>query len=46
MCFLFILTMKTICFNYRNTLFQRQKQFVSKIETPMKLSRLSIGDDF
>ena len=38
--------MKTICFNYRNTLFQRQKQNVSKLETPMKLSHLSIGDDF
>ena len=46
MCFLFILDMKTICFDYGNTLFQRQKQFVSKIETPMKLSRLSLVDDF
>ena len=37
--------METICFTDGNTLFQRQKQIVSKLETPMKQSRLSVGDD-
>ena len=46
MCFLFILVMETLCFNNGNKVFQRQKQNVSKLETPMKLSHLSLGDDF
>ena len=37
--------METICFTDGNTLFHRQKQNVSKLETPMKQSRLSVGDD-
>ena len=37
--------METLCFANGNTLFHRQKQVVSKLETPMKQSRLSVGDD-
>ena len=37
--------METICFINGNILFHRQKQIVSKSETPMKQSRLSVGDD-
>ena len=37
--------METFNFQIGNTLFHRQKQNVSKSETPMKQSRLSVGDD-
>jgi len=37
--------METICFANGNTLFHRQKQVVSMLETPMKQSRLSVEDD-
>ena len=37
--------METLCFANGNTLFHRQKQVVSILETPMKQSRLSVGDD-
>ena len=37
--------METLCFANGNTLFHRQKQVVSKLETPMKQSRLTVGDD-
>ena len=38
--------METVCFQIGNALFHMQKQSVSKSETPMKQSHLSLGDDF
>ena len=37
--------MGIICFSNGNSLFHMQKQSVSKSETPMKQSCLSVGDD-